>query len=127
MRGVSKKRKREIDAARESRDAFAREFPRCWICNEQATDIHEIPRGPARRFGYADRRAWLRLCRKCHDLAGDYSKLPLPAAYLLKLMRDPGHYDRRWLNITRGREPDAITEQHVRSGYEWFERTGILK
>lgn len=106
----SRKKVLEIKAAGKDRDAFRREFPICMACrNKTATDIHEIPRGPARRKAYGDRRGWLHLCRPCHEEIGDYSKVPIERALVLKWRFDPAHFDLAWINTTRNRAPTAIT------------------
>ena len=113
MRRLSAKRRKLIDEASPARQAFAREFPRCWICGKRADDVHEIARGPARGNAYADRSTWLRLCRLCHDDVGDYSKYPIARQLWLKRTNDPEYYDRERVNMLRGRQPDAITESEV--------------
>jgi len=86
------------------------------ICNAKSTDTHEIARGPARANAYALRLAWLRVCRRCHDELGDYSKFPISRQLFLKKTNDPEYYDRQRVNELRGRQPDAITEEEV---MEW--------
>ena len=121
MRRVSPKRRALIAAHREAREAYLMTFPVCQICDRAAAvEIHEIVRGGSRRLAYGQRAAWLSLCRNCHEIAGDYGKLPLPGAYGFKGIRDPAFYDRVALNRLRGRADEAVSEADVLiSLWEW--------
>lgn len=119
MRRVSRKKRAEIDAASDDRETFAKEHPECMLCRRwcgyaSQCGIHEIPRGAHRVRAYRDRRAWLRLCWPCHQIAGDYSRFPLTAQYRLKMLRDPRYYSRTWLNACRLTAKDAIDARQVR-------------
>lgn len=122
MRRVSDKRRELVESHRERRRMWLASHRLCMLCRRvPPADVHEMARGPARAAAYADERAWLALCRRCHDDCGDYAAVPLAAQYAVKLLRDPTSYDRVWLNEARGRSADAIHESEV---LEWLERMG---
>ena len=97
----------------DARHQFAREFPRCWLCDGTAHDVHEIARGVHRKRAVQERCAWLRACRLCHDKLGDYAIWPLERQYALKMIYDPDNYDRIRVNEIRGRDANAISETDV--------------
>ena len=121
MRPNTKQRAKEDRLARKDRFAFSMEFPLCWICGSvRNLQIHEIVGGAGRRWGYANREAWIQVCQTCHlerfihdgERWDDLDKLVLQ--YALKQFRDPDWYDREELNVRRGRAPGAISEEEVR-------------
>ena len=115
MRRVSRKRLEAIDNAKEARQKFAWEFPRCMLCGLEkcCMDTHEIARGPSRYAAYAERCTWLRLCRECHEQMGDYSVWPIERQLALKLSRDAAFYSTRVFNEIRGRAAFAVNIRDV--------------
>ena len=106
--------RRQPPPENDERQRFAREFPRCWLCDSTAHDVHEIARGVHRKRAVNERCAWLRTCRYCHDnKLADYAIWPLERQYALKMIYDPENYDRLRLNEIRGRADDAISEVDV--------------
>ncbi len=73
-------------------DEYREKFPRCQgrLCNELATDIHEIAGGPLRQKSRASRACILHLCRCCHDEMQNWPKWHQLA---VKLYSDPKGYD----------------------------------
>lgn len=109
---------REAEAAR---DAFASQFPRCWICGStQDVDTHEMVCGSDRQKGVKHRCTWLRLCQwKCHlKVQSDYTRWPIAAQLALKRIRDESFYDRAKVCELRGRADTAVTTDEV---LEWYE------
>ena len=122
MRKLSLSRQREERAMKPLHNTFRIEFPRCWICNQEANDgIHEITSGGGRRRGRQHRAAWVRTCRLCHDGLQDHRRWPIARQLALKALRDPAHYDRVVVNQIRGRDDDAINEVDV-----WKELPAVL-
>lgn len=115
MRRVSVRRRELLDIIGVERDAFQIEWPCCWICGEDAADVHEIARGANRAQALGERCAWVRCCRSCHEALGDYGRWPVVWQYGLKLLWDAEHYDRLRLNRLRGRAPEAVTDDEVRA------------
>lgn len=97
---------RKIDRA-----TWAQEHDRCFACGTRpGLETHEIVRGVHRAAGVALPAAWLRLCRDCHEEVGGW---PVERQLALKRLHDFEFYDRRAVNVARGRQPDAITEAEV--------------
>ena len=126
MRRQSKKRRKLQAEIQADREAFAFEFWTCMVCGPEwrqklprVLDVHEIVRGGSRIIGLQDRRAWLLLCRGCHDLMDDAELWPVSRQYALKKLRDPEHYDRVWMNLARGRDRNAIDDDEVE---QWLTR-----
>lgn len=114
LRRMSARKRKAIDTARPGREAFACEFPTCMHCRRRRScDTHEIPRGGHRPKAYEDRRAWLRLCRPCHDLFDNYRLAPLSLACAVKQLSDPEFYDLAWINTTRAKAETGITQAEV--------------
>lgn len=72
-------------------DEYREKFPRCQgrLCNEVATDIHEIAGGPLRQKSRASRACILHLCRACHD---EMQPWPKAKQLAVKLYADPKGY-----------------------------------
>ena len=115
MRRVSRKRAAIMSEMQEARQQFALEFPRCMLCGMEkcCMDTHEIARGPSRLAAYQERCTWLRLCRDCHELMGDYSIWPIERQLALKLDRDTAYYSTFTFNEIRGRAPFAVNIKDV--------------
>jgi len=54
--------------------------------------------------------AFLRLCWLCHDIVESW---PVARQLAMKRRCDPEFYDRVAVNLARGRQAEAITEQEV--------------
>lgn len=105
----------------EARRDFRWKIGECMLCGARSLhhDIHEISRGAGRGKAVKDRRCWLLLCRRCHELCGDYAVWPLAKQYALKAIADPDWYDRVAVNEMRGRMPEAMPEvEVVRAAYQ---------
>jgi len=115
MRSLTKSRQREKRQADKARQVFRDEFPKCWICDDPATDIHEMTPGAGRRRGYQERSAWIRTCRSCHDLKlQPFQGLWTLAGQLaIKGRYDTEHYDRELVLAIKGRASTAVTEAEV--------------
>ena len=99
-----------------TRDDYRYAFPSCQWCGSQATEVHEIARGPARQAALLERAAWLSLCRDCHNIMGS---MPVAAQLAIKRIADPMGYDRVAVNRLRGRSDNAITDGEV---WQWCRR-----
>lgn len=117
MRRFTPKRAEHNRMVKPIRDEYRECHPRCEVpwCEERATELHEISRGPARAKSLNVEAALLHLCRECHWKMG---ALPVAAQLALKKLAGSG-YDRQRVNELRGRQPDAITEQEVD---EWIHK-----
>lgn len=120
MRQRSQKRQQLNEEVNPLRDEYRSMFPQCQWCQAMATDLHEISRGPARGSSLAIRAALLHLCRECHKCM-DW--LPVVAQLAIKRLADPQGYDRRRVNVLRGRAENSVTEQEVD---RWVVRLYIL-
>lgn len=118
MKRISKARADIVSAAEPVRTELADDWPNCMLCSRrQASDTHEITRGPARSKSLGTRSCLLRLCRMCHLYVHDKFS---PARQLcLKAIREPDWYDRLEVNKLRGRAPDSISESDVWSELKW--------
>jgi len=95
-------------------DEFKAEHPLCWHCRVRpTTDVHHLCRGANKAKTYSDRRGLFAACRKCHDRLGDYGKVSLKVQIATKKLRDPEWFDLKWLNVSRGKHEDAITEDEI--------------
>ena len=115
MRHLSKSRQREKHEADPRRQEFRESFHACWLCNQPATDIHEMTPGGGRRRGYQERATWIRACRSCHDeclqpFAGLWT---LAGQLAIKARFDPEYYDRELVLAIKGRANTAVTEPEV--------------
>lgn len=111
MRPVSRRRQRVNRSAEQVRSEFEESFPLCMICPNEATDTHEISRGPGRQNSLGERCALLRLCRRHHDEL--HRSWTVGQQYVLKALMDVEHFDRQRLNELRGRNKDAIDERDM--------------
>lgn len=130
MRRFSKKRARLNRDTKADRDAYRKEFPWCQRpgCQRRARELHEISRGRGiRSQSLTQRAAWLHLCEQDHRDCGDYSKVPIVTQMAWKKWSDPLGYDRRAVNLLRGRAPDAITEQEVDAELSQITAPGFSK
>lgn len=110
MKPKSTKRAAADRAVKPLRDAFRAEFPLCWLCNRNGTyDVHEIVRGGVRHLAVQDRRTWFATCRPCHELLGDYGKVPVRMQFLIKMLRDFDYFDLEYLCELRGEACTAHT------------------
>lgn len=114
MRHTSKKRAAYNRLHAKQRLAYLREFPRCMICGEPSQCVHEIARGSSRMVAFGEPACWLATCSICNcgPLTDAYI-WPVARQLWVKKQRDAERYDRRLVNIIRGREPEAITEAEV--------------
>lgn len=80
-------------------------------CGSRSMETHEIARGLARRPALTEPAAWLRLCGLCH--AGVFAAMPIARQLAYKKLHDPYWYDRVAVNLLRGRQADAVTEDEV--------------
>lgn len=89
------------------RKLFAAEIGECMLCaifgrSGPAEDVHEIARGSGiRRKAVRDRRAWLVLCRACHDEMGNYRLWPPERQLAVKRIADPEYYSLEFFNGIR--------------------------
>ena len=102
-----------------TRNEWNEQHLRCFHCGLRSPsgdglETHEIARGAARQKALKEPATWLRLCNGfwngCHELVSGW---PLPKQLALKFLMDRGHYDRVKVNLLRGRQPEAITEEEV--------------
>ena len=121
MYRMTRKRRRFLRKVAGPREAFRQAHHyTCMACGcSGAGDVHEIARGPHRHAAMSEPACWLLLCRSCHEDMGapDY---PIARQLALKQIRDAGNYDRRRVNVLRGRQPEAITEEEVNQWVEDF-------
>jgi hypothetical protein len=81
----------------------------CQLCGlTQATAVHEICSGPARKGALKHRETWLALCSTCHHRMHDYSDFPIERQCALKLLADPEWFDLAMICFLRGRAETAI-------------------
>lgn len=108
MRRRSNKRNELIAAVSEDRDRFLEQMKeQCCICGDtwmkadyypRTLDVHEIIGGGMRGVTYADRRAWLAVCREHHEVLQDRGRSPYVMQFALKLRSDPEYFDLAWLH-----------------------------
>jgi hypothetical protein len=94
-----------------TRDEFRTEFTACFLCGAQASDVHEIARGPNRQKALLVRAAWIRCCSDCHHRRLDGMPVARQLAY--KALGDPCGYSREEVNALRNRAPNAVSEKDV--------------
>lgn len=92
----------------------------CWLCGWSPGDwsaqgkfwltTHEIVRGCDRAKGVKLSAAWIRVCNVCHGVVDGW---PVSKQLWFKREHDPDNYDRVAVNLARGRQPEAITEEEV--------------
>lgn len=109
-----------------TRRQWSEQHDTCMACGYTSRpwflETHEIANGPARQAALKEPATWLRVCLDCHHGPnGLHNKGEWPVArqLALKLTCDPEHYDRVQVNLLRGRQPEAITEDEVD---EWVKR-----
>ena len=98
---------------------------RCWVCGwvgciyapskgRFRLETHHIASGVHRKGGSAVIANLIRVCNVCHYDLHDRFEWPIEKVLALKLLQDKEeHYDRVAVNLLRGRQPDAITEDEV--------------
>lgn len=111
LKPMSKKRRTLIDQVSEAREAYRMDFPECALCGQPATDVHEISRGPAREESLKHPETWIHVCRACHS--EKFATMPIERQLALKCIQSPEYFDRRLVNVIRGRDADAVTESEV--------------
>ena len=95
-----------------------RQSPRCWVCelsfkrSTTGSQTHEIARGPFKQAAMLEPAAWIQVCQYHHSQMGP-PEWPIVKQLALKKLKNPEHYDRRKVNLLRGRQPEAITEAEV--------------
>jgi hypothetical protein len=111
---VSKKRKSLMAKVKPFRDRYLASKLLCEVCiKRQPIEVHEITRGPAREASLEKSEVVLAVCRKCHDLLGDYSKWPVTRQLAVKFLRSPMLLNLEVVNRIRGRDENAITLDDV--------------
>lgn len=120
MKRQSDKRRRLVGECRAAREGFRLEYMICFVCLNAwrsspvpTLDVHEIARGCHRELAYRDPRAWLLLCRLDHEQMTASNGWDIPMQLALKKIRDPERYDLEFVNLIRGRQTGAITEEQV--------------
>ena len=102
------------------RSIWGMSFDRCWVCGlpegiGRFLQIHEIARGVHRSKAITEPCCWMRVCSACHDtLAG----MSIAQQLAMKFLNDPENYDRQWVNVIRGRAPDAVSVEEVMEAVE---------
>jgi hypothetical protein len=121
---VSKKLREKMAAIHDQREEFRSSVGACERCGARGVplDPHEL----AKRSKTADwfcRSNTIFVCRPCHELLEDYSKVPLVQQILLLARRRWDDYDIGVVNALRGRAPTAITDRDVlRAALDLLER-----
>src|SRR5688500_17522972 len=114
MRRVSTKRRALLQEVNPIRDDYRAMFPLCQWCRANGyivrSKLHEFSSCAARSASLGVRAALLQLCADSHRLM-DW--LQVDAQPAIKRLVDPDGYDRRAVNVLRGRAPEAITEREV--------------
>ena len=77
----------------------------------QVLHIHHIARGVHRQQAREVRVNLIRACMWCHDAHLD--AMPIARQLAIKKKNDPQFYDRVAVNLLRGRQPEAVTEDEV--------------
>ena len=101
--------------------AWGAEQVECWLCGWEPEGkrlpgrfemrTHHIARGNDREKARDELCALMRTCNVCHEA---YLDGMLPAIQLaFKYVHDPDNYDRVKVNLLRGRQPEAITQDEV--------------
>lgn len=62
---MSKKRSKELREYSAIRKVYLQTFPKCFLCNDPATDIHHRHGRFKERLN--DTNWWIGVCRPCHD------------------------------------------------------------
>lgn len=106
---VSKKRKALMAKVKPFRDRYLASKLLCEVCIKRPpVEVHELTRGPARESSLDKPEVVLAVCRKCHDLLGDYSKWPVTRQLAVKFLRSPMLLNLEVVNRLRGRDENAI-------------------
>lgn len=114
LKPMSSKRRKLMNEVGPERRAYLAEHPNCACCGQPASCVHEIASGPARDAALGERCAWLATCWDCNAYAlPDKVKWPIERQLCVKAASDPEYYDRRRVNVLRGRSPEAISEVDV--------------
>lgn len=91
---------------------FAYTFPECWLCgSKHGLEIHHVARGPARKAGLNVAANLIRCCSRCH--AEYLDGMPVVSQLALVKANNPAAYDRAAVNLLRGRQAGAITEEDI--------------
>jgi len=94
-----------------TRATWAKEHRECFVCGTwHLLETHEIVRGVHRAVGVRLPAAWLRLCNVCHETVAGW---PIAKQLVLKKLHDEEFYNRIAVNLARGRQAEAITEEEV--------------
>ena len=94
-----------------TRKEWSMRFNFCFLCGTwMFLETHEIARGCNRSKGLITPGCWIRVCRDCHRIVEGWQ---VAKQLALKKWHDPEHYDRVAVNLARGRQPEAITEEEV--------------
>lgn len=107
-----RKERRETDGPRA---AYRIEFPTCQLCERRKSrETHEIASGTsARKKAVYHRAAWLAVCRECHREIHNTMAWPIARQLYIKWRDDPDYYSRELVNVLRGTDPEAITQEEV--------------
>jgi hypothetical protein len=109
MPRVGKKRKALMAKVKPFRERYLASKLLCEVCiKRQPVEVHELTRGPAREASLDKPEVVLAVCRKCHDLLGDYSKWPVTRQLAVKFLRSPMLLNLEVVNQLRGRDENAI-------------------
>jgi hypothetical protein len=73
--------------------------------------VHEIAKRSQAPKQWGERCNYFLACNPCNCTVLEDATLPYQFA--IKLLNDAKHYDRRRVNVLRGRAPDAISESDV--------------
>ena len=116
IRRKSKKRAKQEREAGPVFDEFLATFSVCWLCRSKPTsEVHHLCSGSFKAKTFGDRRGFFAPCRWCHELLQS-GKVSLKVALYWKKVFDPEFWDLKWINRSRGRADDAITEEEVTLG-----------
>jgi hypothetical protein len=126
LKPMSAKTRQRIADAKEQRAEMRAHH--CMFCQKkQATEVHEITAGSGRQSSYGDRRGQLALCKPCHSLLQGWGGPDTIARqYWSKKTHDTIYYDRIWLNHSRGRAENAISDLDVEEAWQWLKKEGYL-
>jgi len=99
-------------------EEFAQTFDFCFVGYAEGRkcsgglQVHHIVRGSDRKHGEDDHPAtWIRTCEWCHEHRLDGMQVEQQLA--IKMLLDPGNYERVIVNRMRHRADDAISENDV--------------
>jgi hypothetical protein len=114
MPRVSKKRKALMAKVKPFRDRYLASKLLCEVCiKRQPVEVHEITRGPAREASLDKPEVVLAVCRKCHELLGNYAIWPVSRQIAVKFLRSPTLANVDLVNELRGRAESGITWDDV--------------